>query len=163
MRPRLITAALVAVLLGVTGCERQEDSPRGTDPGAAVPVSVVRHGNEITVAGTVPDPAARRALLDAVITSTDDVTVVDRLDVAPGVTTPDFSGSAPVFEAAAAIGDFALSVSGDTVTLTGTAAKAADAAAVAEAAEQAWPQAEIANELAVGGGSVPVLKDGAGQ
>jgi peptidoglycan-binding protein ArfA len=150
VRARLITAALVAVLLGASGCERQQDSPPGTDPGAAVPVSVVRHGNEITVAGTVSDPAARRALLDAVITSTDDVTVIDRLDVAPGVTTPDFSGSAPVFEAAAAIGDFALSVSGDTVTLTGTAAKAAEAAAVAEAAKDAWPRAGIANELAIG-------------
>jgi peptidoglycan-binding protein ArfA len=87
--------------------------------------------------------------LDAVITSTDDVTVIDRLGLAPGVTTPDFMVSAPVFEAAAVISDFALSIAGDTVTLAGTAARAAEAAAVEEAAKDAWPRADIVDEFVI--------------
>lgn len=121
-------------------------------PVAPAPVSVTRRGTEITLAGDVADPAARRALLDAVITSSDDVTVVDRLGVAPGVMTPetpDFAAAGPVFEAAAVIDDFTLRVVGDTVTLGGTAAKAQEAAAVRAAAEDAWPRARIVDEILV--------------
>jgi peptidoglycan-binding protein ArfA len=151
VRTWLAAAALVAVLHGATGCGLREGSPEGSDPGAAapVPVSVIRRGNEITLTGDVPDPVAKRALLDAVITSTDDVTVIDRLGLAPGVTTPDFLVSAPVFEAAAVISDFALSIAGDTVTLAGTAARAAEAAAVEEAAKDAWPRADIVDEFVI--------------
>lgn len=156
MRAWLVGAALVTVLLVPTGCGLQEGLPSGDGAvapvGAAVaaaPLSVVRRGNEFTVTGDVPDPAAKRALLDAVITSADDATVVDRLGVAPGATTPDLSAAAPVFEAAAAIGDFTLLATGGTVTLGGTAVKAADAAAVADAAEQAWPRTDIVNELVI--------------
>lgn len=150
MRAWLIAAALVAVLLGAIGCGLREGSPDGTDPGAAAPVSVISRGTEITVTGDVPDPAAKRALLDAVITSSDDVTVVDRLGLAPGVATPDFAVSAPVFEAAAVIGDFQISIAGDTVTLAGTAARASEAAAVADAARGAWPRADIVDKLVIG-------------
>jgi len=144
-----VTAALAAVLFGAISCGPQQGSPDRTDPGTAAPVSIIRRGNEITLSGDVPDPAAKRALLDAVITSTEDLTVIDRLRVAPGATAPDFSVSAPVFEAAAVIGDFTVRMTGDTVTLAGTAAKAPEAAAVADAAEDAWPRAEILNELVV--------------
>lgn len=110
-------------------------------------MSVVRHGNEITVSGDVADPAAKRALLDAVITSSDDITVIDRLGVAPAAATPDFSAAAPVFEAASGMDDFTLLATGDTVTLGGTAAKADEAAALAAAAQDAWPQAELVDEV----------------
>ncbi|MDQ2627182.1 MAG: BON domain-containing protein [Actinomycetota bacterium] len=151
MRAWLVAAALLAVLLGATGCGLREGSP--DHPGAAVPVplSVIRQGNEITLTGDVPDPAAKRALVDAVITSADDVTVVDRLGVRPGAATPDFAASAPVFEAAAVIGDFALHAAGDSVTLVGTAAKQDEAAAVEAAARDAWPRTDIVNELVISG------------
>ncbi len=154
MRGWLIGAALAAVLLGAIGIGFREGLPShdGAAPTAAAPepLSVIRRGNEITLTGDVADPAAKRALLDAVITSSDEVTVIDRLGMAPGAETPDLAASAPVFEAAAVIDDFALSVTGDTVTLRGTAARAAEAAAVADAAEDAWPQAEIVNRLETG-------------
>ncbi|MEZ0383828.1 BON domain-containing protein [Mycobacterium sp. pW045] len=152
MRGWLAAAALGAVLLGATGCGLRGASPEGTDPAAAIPVplSVIRQGTEITLSGDVPDPAARRALLDAVITSADDVTVVDRLGVTPGAATPDLAASAPVFEAAAVIGDFALHAAGDSVTLAGTAAKPGEAAAVEAAARDAWPRVNIINELTIG-------------
>jgi len=156
VRARLIGAALVTVLLAAIGYGLLERAPRPvaapqTAAGPAVPVSVIRHGTEFTLAGDVADPAAKRELLDAVITSGDDVTVVDRLMVVPGAVTVDFSAAAPVFEAAAGIGDFTLAISGDTVTLGGTAAKADEAAAVQAAAEDAWARAHIVNKLATGG------------
>ncbi|MEB3034693.1 channel-forming protein ArfA/OmpATb [[Mycobacterium] nativiensis] len=148
MRAGLIGAALVAVLLGAIGCSpAQEPVVPAAVAVAAEPLTVIRHGNQFMLTGDVPDPAARRALLDAVITSAEDVTVVDGLRLAPGATTPDLSAAAPVFEAAAVIGDFTLRAAGDTVTLGGTAARAAEAAAVADTAEQAWPRAHIVNEL----------------
>lgn len=150
MRGWLIAATLVAVLFGATGCGPLQRLPHDPEPGAAAPLSVVRHGAEVTLTGDVPDPAAKRTLLDAVITSSDELTVVDRLQLAPGATTPDLAASAPVFETAAGIDDFALQLDGRTVTLSGTAGKPAEVAAVAEAAEDAWPHAEIVNRLEVG-------------
>ncbi|MGV0747270.1 channel-forming protein ArfA/OmpATb [Mycolicibacter minnesotensis] len=152
MRARLIGATLATALLAAIGyglLGRAHQPVAVPQPAAApVPVSVTRHGTEFTLAGDVADPAAKRELLDAVITSSDDVTVIDRLGVVPGAVTVDFSGAAPVFEAAAGIGDFTVAVTGDTVTLRGTAAKADEAAAVQAAAEDAWVRARIVNELA---------------
>lgn len=157
MRARLVGAALVTVLLAATGCgpaERAHQpvaaSQRAAGPAVPVPVSVIRRGAEFTLAGDVADPVAKRELVDAVITSGDDVTVVDRLGVAPTAVRVDFSRAAPVFEAAAGIGDFTLGINGDTVTLGGTAAKADEAAAVQAAAEDAWAGAHIVNELVTG-------------
>ena len=153
MRARLIGAALATALLAAIGyglLERAEQpvaAPAVPVPGP-VSVSVTRHGSEFTLAGDVADPAAKRELLDAVITSSDGVTVVDRLAAVPGAVTVDFSGAAPVFEAAAGIGDFTLAITGDTVTLGGTVAKTDEAAAVQVAAEDAWARARIVNELA---------------
>ncbi|WP_409428424.1 hypothetical protein [Mycobacterium sp. SMC-11] len=150
MRARLIGAVLVTALLAAIGyglLERARQPVAASQPAAPVPVSVIRHGTEFTLAGDVADPAAKRELLDAVITSSDDVTVIDRLGVVPGAVTVDFSGAAPVFEAAAGIGDFTFAITGDTVTLGGTAAKADEVAAVQAAAEDAWGRTRIVNEL----------------
>ncbi|OBG41198.1 hypothetical protein [Mycolicibacter heraklionensis] len=155
MRARLIGAALLTALLAAIGyglAERAHQPVAAPQPAAApaasVPVSVIRHGTEFTLAGDVADPAAKRELLDAVITSSDDITVVDHLVVAPGAVTIDFSGAGPVFEAAAGIDDFTFAITGDTVTLGGTTAKTDEAAAVQAAAEDAWVRARIVNELA---------------
>jgi len=148
---RLIGAALVTALLAAIGyglAERAHQPVAAPSQAAPVPVSVIRHGTEFTLAGDVADPAAKRELLDAVITSSDDVTVVDHLAVVPTAVTVDFSGAAPVFEAAAGIGDFTFAITGDTVTLGGTAAKTDESAAVQAAAEDAWGRARIVNELA---------------
>jgi len=158
VRAWLVGAALIAVLLGAIGCGLPEDLPHGPGDGAyepeaaavpAAPLSVVRRGNEFTLTGDVPTPVAKRALVDAVITSADDATVIDGLAVTPGARTPDLSAAGSVFAAAAVIGDFTLRATGDTVTLGGTAVKAAEAAAVADAAEQAWPRADIVDELVI--------------
>lgn len=153
MRARLIGAAL-AVLLGAAGCGVPErPAPTDPEPAAAtpVPVSVVRHGTEIVLAGEVADPAARRALLDAVITSSEDITVVDTVGVSPAASAPDFTAAAPVFEAAAGITDFTLHARGDdVVTLGGTVTKPDEAAIVVAAGEDAWPRVRIVDEFIVG-------------
>ncbi|MEO8815201.1 MAG: BON domain-containing protein [Mycobacterium sp.] len=163
----LAIAALLVVLVGYgllqrSGSQDGDESASGgavptvgseapaPPPGMALaPVSVTRHGDEITLTGNLPDPAAKRVLLDAVVTSVEHVNVMDNLGVAPGVKALDFAGSGPVFEAAAVIPDFSLNVSGDTVTLGGTAATAEEADAVQDAAEDAWPGVNIVNTMEI--------------
>lgn len=150
MRARLIGATLGTVLLVAIGYGIVERAHRPAPPpplGAPGPVSVIREGNEVTLTGGVAGPLARRALLDAVLGSSDDVTVVDRLGLAPDAVTVDFTDAAPVFEAAAGIAGFRLDADGDTVTLRGTASKAAQAEAVQAAAEATWARARVVNEL----------------
>jgi peptidoglycan-binding protein ArfA len=129
-------------------------------PGLALaPVSIVRHGDEITLDGNLPNPAAKRVLLDSVIASAgDDINIIDNLGVIPNIKALDFSAAGPVFEAAAAIPDFRLIVNGDTVTLAGTAASEDDEDAVEDAAEDAWRGVNIVNKLQI---SVPIAPTGA--
>lgn len=169
-RAWLIGLAIVALLVGLVGYSllQRSGSQNGDESasGGAVPtvsgeapsppsglalapVSVTRHGDQITLVGNLPDPEAKRLLLDAVVTSVEDVNVMDNLGVTPGVKALDFAGSGPVFEAAAAIPDFSLNVSGDTVTLGGTAATADESDAVQDAAEDAWPGVNIANTMEI--------------
>lgn len=157
MRARLIGVALLAALLIAIGygVAQRTHHPVAEPQSVAVPmtsapVSVVRRGTEFTLTGDIADPVARRALLDAVLGTSDDLTVVDRLAVMPGAVTVDFTAAAPVFEAASGIDDFTLAVDGGTVTLGGTAAKPDEAAAVQAAAEDTWPRAHIVNELVAG-------------
>ncbi len=152
MRARLIGAALATALLAAIGYGLLERAPQlVAEPqpaaGPAVPVTVIRHGAEFILAGDVADPADRRELLDAVISSSDDVTVVDQLRVVPGAATVDFSAAAPVFEAAAGIGDFTGPRGGATVGRGGPARRGGEAAAVQAAPEDAWGRAQIVNEL----------------
>lgn len=174
----LTAAVLIPLLLGVVGYAmfdraRQDDggepAPAGPlptltesstgDTGAPspapraepmmAPLSIVRRGNEVTLTGDLPDPAAKRRLLDAVVASIDDITVVDNLNVVPDTKALDFAAAAPLFDAATLIRNFTLTVDADTVTLGGTAVKAADADAVGEAAEQVWPRVDIVNKLEI--------------
>lgn len=131
-------------------------SPPSGPPLSLAPVSVTRRGNDITLAGNFPDASAKTALLDAVLTGVGtDVNIVDNLGVDPNVKSLDFSKSQPVFKAAAVIPDFALSVSGDTVTLTGTAASADQDDAVEQAAEVAWPNLNITDDIEITGPLMP--------
>jgi peptidoglycan-binding protein ArfA len=123
---------------------------------ALAPLSIVRSGNEITMNGELPDEAAKRGLLDSVIASVgDDVNIVDNLEVNPNIMALDFSSAGPVFKAAAAIPDFSLTVSGDSVTLTGTATTEGDEAAVTDAAVNAWQNVNIVNEVKIIGPVAP--------
>lgn len=179
--PWLIALVVIPLLLGAIGyglSERtrsQANEPTGalptlappTSAGASAPaptippislapVSITRNGKDITLRGDFPDEKAKRALLDAVIASIgSEANVIDNLGVNPDVNALDFSDAGPVFNAAASIPNFSLSVSGDTITLTGTAASMDQADAVLQAADDAWPNLNIDNQIEVSGPITP--------
>lgn len=118
--------------------------------------SVVRNGNDIVLTGDFPDNKAKAALVDAVRGSMGPgVNVVDKLGINPNVNALDFSDAGPVFNAAASIPDFKLTVNGDTVTLAGTAATTDQQDAVEQAAEDAWPNLNILDKMEVSGPITP--------
>ncbi|PIB79602.1 hypothetical protein CQY23_08130 [Mycobacterium celatum] len=179
--PWLIALVVIPLLLGAIGyglSERtrsQVNGPTGalptlappTSAGASppaptippislAPVSITRNGKDITLRGDFPDEKAKRALLDAVIASVgSEANVIDNLGINPDINALDFSDAGPVFNAAASIPDFGLSVAGDTITLTGTAASMAQADAVLQAADDAWPNLNIDNQIEVSGPITP--------
>lgn len=117
-------------------------------PISLAPLSVTRNGKDITLRGDFPDAKAKAALLDGVIASVGSTAnVIDYLGINPDVNSLDFSDAAAVFKAAASIPDFRLTVAGDTVTLAGTAATADQADAVLQAADDAWPNLNIDNQI----------------
>lgn len=177
----LIGLVLVPLLLAVIGngmLDRSrlqtggEPSPGGAlptliEPGAGAapappaglalaPLSITRSPDGVTLTGDLPDPAVKQSLLDAVIGAMgEDVNVFDNLTVTPGVKALDVANTGPFFEAASTIPDFSLTVDGDTVTLSGTAAKANDVETVADAAVAAWPNVNIVNKISVKGAPLP--------
>lgn len=179
----LLGLALIPLLLAVIGYglvdRSRSQAGAGLESGGAVPtlieptlapvpppglapVSIARHGDEIILEGNLPDDNARRTLLDSVMASMDDgVNIIDNLGVHPNIKTLDFSTAGPVFEAAAGIPDFSLAANGNTVTLAGTAATAAELETVAAAAAEAWPDVNIVNRMAAIGPVTPTVAPGA--
>ncbi|GBE64775.1 hypothetical protein MFM001_12370 [Mycobacterium sp. MFM001] len=180
--PWLIGLVVIPLLLGAIGyglTERtrsQENGPTGALPTLApptsggasppaptippislAPVSITRNGNDITLRGEFPDDKAKRALLDAVIASVgSEANVIDELGINPDINALDFSDAGPVFNAAASIPNFRLSVSGDTITLAGTTPSIDQADAILQAADDAWPNLNIDNQIEVSGPITPI-------
>ncbi|MBV8863547.1 MAG: hypothetical protein JO082_14195 [Mycobacterium sp.] len=116
------------------------------------PVSIIRSGDDIKLSGDFPSAEAKASLLDAVKASFGpNVKIVDKLRINPDVTSLDFSNAATIFNAAASIPDFGLSVKGDTVTLSGTARSGAQQEAVEQAANAAWPNLNIVDTMEING------------
>ncbi|KAA8963425.1 BON domain-containing protein [Mycobacterium sp.] len=131
-----------------TGANRKPTIP----PVSLTPVSITRNGRDITLSGFFPDERAKAALLDAVIAAVgSNANIIDTLGINPDVTALDFSDAGPVFNAAASITNFSLVVSGDTITLSGTAASAEQQDAVEQAAENAWPNLNIVDKMGING------------
>lgn len=128
-------------------------TPSSTPSGFSV-VSITRKGDQITMQGELPSVDARNAL-DDVIGSVQGVDVIDTIEIKPGVKGLDFSKAGPVFTAASSIPDFGLSVSGETVTLTGTPPSMEVNDAVLAAAIAAWPEVSIDNVMSITGGLTP--------
>lgn len=113
------------------------------------PMSIVRTGDGFTLAGQVPDLATKTSLLDALKLAMPGATIVDNLEVTPGVTVPDFAPLGGLFSVAADIPDFKLDLAGDTITLTGTAPSEDLKAAAEAAASSTWPNVKIVNDIQV--------------
>ena len=116
------------------------------------PLSIIRNGNDFTVTGDLPDLSAKTSLLDALKAALGPgVNLIDKLTIKAGVSAPDFSGLGALFKAAVDIPDFNFDLSGDTVTLTGTAPSEQVRAAVEAAAKAAWPNVTVVNNIVVKG------------
>ncbi|HYB39252.1 MAG TPA: OmpA family protein [Mycobacterium sp.] len=125
------------------------------------PLSITRKGNDIILTGDFPDEAAKRALVNALKSSVGPgVTILDMLGINPNIDALDFSDAGPVFDAAASIPDFNLTVKGDTITLDGTAASADQEDAVETAAEDAWPNLNIVDKMEIKGPVTPTGTQG---
>lgn len=187
--PWLIAAVAIPLLLGAIGYglvdrnEMESSSPTAAlptlsppeSPGAqattpivppvwVAPVSVVRNGDDITLRGEFPDEKAKTALLDAVIRSVgSNANIIDMLDVNPDVTALDFSDAEALFNAAAPIRDFSLTVNGDTVKLAGTAASTDQVDSIEQLAEDTWPNLNIVDTMAIGGPATPTGPSGPGR
>ncbi len=127
-------------------------TPAGVPAISFAPASVVRNGNDVTLTGDFPDETAKKALEDAVKNGMGaGVNVIDRLGINPNIDALDFSKATTVFIAAAQIPDFRLSVNGDTITLAGTAATGDQADAVEQAAQEAWQNLNILDQVVITG------------
>jgi peptidoglycan-binding protein ArfA len=114
------------------------------------PLSAKRVGSGFTLTGDLPDAEMKTGLLSALRSAFGpDITLTDNLDIKPGVKGPDFAGLGGVFGTSAGIPDFGFDVSGNTVTLTGTAPSADVKSNVEEAAKSAWPNIVVVNNITV--------------
>jgi peptidoglycan-binding protein ArfA len=132
------------------------NAPEVTVPGVKGPglsfarLSILRNGNVITLNGDLPDIATRTGLLDMLKgLYGSGVQLVDNLNIKPGVAVPDSAALGSVFQAAVTMPDFKFKISGDTVTLIGTAASGAVKSAVEAAANAAWPNLKLVNDILV--------------
>lgn len=119
------------------------------------PLSILRNGKDFTLSGLLPDLGVKDKLLGILKAALGPaVNLIDKIDIAPGATAPDFGGFEALFKAAADVPDFQFTVEGDTMTLSGTAPSEEIRAAVEAAAKAGWPNVKIINNIAIEGAAV---------
>ena len=160
----VIPLLIAAIGYGALNLPRSAGPPTGA-PSSATPgppklslaaFSMSRNGNNITVSGDFPDESAKAALMKALNGSlAPGVKVVDQIRINPDVDALDFSKAKPVFTDSASIADFTLTVNGDTITLGGTAASAAQKNTIDNDAKRIWSNLNIVDNLAVNGTASP--------
>ncbi|ORW66595.1 hypothetical protein AWC24_14165 [Mycolicibacter senuensis] len=126
-------------------------APEANAPGISfAPLSILRNGNVITLNGDLPDTATRAGLIDMLKgLYGNGVQLVDNLNIKPGVKVPDAAALGSVFKASVTMPDFKFKISGGTVRLIGTAPSGAVESAVEAAAQAAWPNLVISNDILV--------------
>jgi peptidoglycan-binding protein ArfA len=114
------------------------------------PVSITRSGNDFKLSGQTPSLQAKESLLAAMKAGFgSEISLVDTVQINPNITSLDFSNAAAVFKAAASVTDFGLTVNGDTITLSGTAASGQQQNAIEQAADAAWPNLNIVDTMGI--------------
>jgi peptidoglycan-binding protein ArfA len=162
----VIPLLIAAIGHGVLGRSRAAHSPAGpaaassSKPGkpplSLAPLSIARNGNDITLTGEFPDNSAK-AVLTKVLKGAlpGGVTIVDQIGINPNVDALDFSNAGPIFKNSASITDFNLTVGGNTITLTGTAASQDQKNAIDREATHTWSNLTVVDQLAVNGATPP--------
>ncbi len=124
-------------------------------------LSISRDGNNITLRGDFPNDSAKAALMKALKGALPaDVNFVDQTRIDPNVKALDFSNAAPIFKDSASITDLSLTVEGDTVNLSGTAASQDQKSAVTQDATRTWSNLNIVDKLVVNGPVPPAGSPG---
>jgi peptidoglycan-binding protein ArfA len=139
---------------GPTGALRTvaPSSKSGTPKLSLAPLSIARNGNNITLNGDFPDDSAKAALMKALKGSLPaNVNIIDQIRINPDIDALDFAHAGPVFKHSASITDFNLTVSGDTITLAGTAASRDQKNTVGHEATHIWSNLNVVDNLAVSG------------
>jgi peptidoglycan-binding protein ArfA len=137
----------------------------GKPPLSVAPLSIVRNGNDITLAGEFPDNSAK-AVLTKVLKGAlpAGVNIIDQIGINPNVDALDFSNAGPIFKNSASIANFGFNVSGNTITLSGTAASQDQKNTIDREAAHTWSNLTVIDQLAVGGSAPsPVPPAPAGQ
>ncbi len=166
--PWLIAVVVIPLLIaaigyGVSARPHSAAQPAGASPPSATApkfllaaFSIARDGNNLTLSGDFPDESAKAALMNALNGSlAPGVNIVDQVRINPDIDALDFSKARPVLADSASIPDFTLTVNGDTITLAGTAASAAQKNTVDNDAKRIWSTLNIVDNLAVNATAAP--------
>ena len=145
------SAAKPNAAAGVPSATGSAPNPPGvSDMVSAAPLSIVRNGKDFTLTGELPDLSVKDKLLE-VLKSTlgPGVNLIDNLTVKAGVRAPEVAGVGPVFQAANEIGDFSFNLTGDALTLAGTAPSEQVKSGVEAASKAAWANVRTINNIEV--------------
>lgn len=153
--PLLIAAIGYGVSLRSESAGRPGPASSAPSTGAGAPklslaaFSMARNGNSVTLTGDFPDESAKAALLKVLNGTLGlGVNVVDQIRINPAVDALDFAKAAPVFSDSASIVDFTLTVSGDTITLAGTAASPDQKNTLTTDAKRIWSNLNLVDNIA---------------
>jgi peptidoglycan-binding protein ArfA len=125
------------------------------------PLSISRHGNNITLSGDFPADSAKAALMKSLKDALGPaVNIIDQIKINPSVDALDFSNAGPIFKDSASITDFSLTVNVDTVTLAGTAASTDQKNTIEQAATHTWSNLNVVDHLVVNGPAPPPAPPG---
>jgi peptidoglycan-binding protein ArfA len=165
----LVVIPLLIAAIGYGAFERPRSAtgPTGALPSLApsstshapkfslAPLAITRNGNDVTLSGNFPDDTAKAALMKALNGSLPPgVNIIDQITINPTVAALDFANAGPTFRDSASIPDFSLTVNGDTITLTGTAASQDQKNTVEQDATHTWSNLNVVGKLVV---NAPVL------
>ena len=139
-----------AATLSAPGANAAAPTPKTSAPNLTfAPLAITRNDNDITLTGDLPDDAAKTALVDQLRAQFGPhVNLIDNLALKPDASTPDPGALGSVIAAGAvSIPDFAFTLDDDTLTLTGTAPTDDVKAAIEAAAQTAWPNLKVTNNI----------------
>ncbi|OBF59169.1 hypothetical protein A5787_22070 [Mycobacterium sp. 852002-50816_SCH5313054-b] len=167
--PWMIAVMVIPLLIaaiGYGGFERPRSAhgPAGAAPTSRAaapklslaPLSITRNGNSFTLSGDFPDDSAKAALLRALNGALPPgVNIVDQIRINPNIDALDFAKAGPFFKDSAPIPDFSLTVSGDTITLAGTAASQDQNNTVHLEAVRIWSNLNVVDKLVINGQAPP--------
>jgi len=123
---------------------------------SSAPVSVMRKGDVVTISGPLPDEPAKAALLKVLKTSLPPgITLIDHIQLSPGVDALDVAGAGPFFKDLAPIAAFTATFTVDTITVTGDAGSQRQKDVIDADAARIWPNLNVVDQLTVNGAASP--------